>query len=99
MSEVQTVRGPVDGADLGVTLMHEHVFVLSPEVQANFPENWGSEEERVADAIARLQKAYDAGVRTLVDPTVIGLTSQGAHPGAPVPGCNCIACTISPTSI
>jgi len=73
MSEVQTVRGPADGADLGVTLMHEHVFVLSPEVQASFPENWGSEEERVADAIDRLNKAYDAGVRTIVDPTVIGL--------------------------
>lgn len=27
---VETVRGPVDVADLGVTLMHEHVFVLTP---------------------------------------------------------------------
>ena len=29
MPTVETVRGPVDTADLGATLMHEHVFVLS----------------------------------------------------------------------
>ncbi len=73
MATIQTVRGPVDTADLGVTLMHEHVFVLSPEIQANFPEEWGSESDRVDDAVAKLQRAYDAGVRTIVDPTVIGL--------------------------
>ncbi len=29
MPTVHTVRGPIDTADLGRTLMHEHVFVLS----------------------------------------------------------------------
>jgi len=29
---VETVRGPVDVAALGVTLMHEHVFVLTPDL-------------------------------------------------------------------
>jgi len=71
--QVETARGPVDTADLGVTLMHEHVFVLTTEMQQNYPGEWGSEDERVADAVARLQKAYDAGVRTIVDPTVVGL--------------------------
>ena len=28
MSTVETVRGPVDLADLGPTLMHEHIFVM-----------------------------------------------------------------------
>ena len=31
-AQVQTVRGPVDTADLGQTLMHEHVFVLTADV-------------------------------------------------------------------
>jgi phosphotriesterase-related protein len=73
MASIETVRGPVDTADLGVTLMHEHVFVLTSDVQANYPGNWGDEETRVADAVQRLQTAYDAGVRTIVDPTVVGL--------------------------
>jgi len=29
MTQVETVRGPVDVTRLGTTLMHEHVFVLS----------------------------------------------------------------------
>jgi phosphotriesterase-related protein len=73
MSQVQTVRGPVDSADLGRTLMHEHVFVLTADVQANYPDEWGSEQERVDDAVAKLQQVVDIGVRTIVDPTVIGL--------------------------
>jgi phosphotriesterase-related protein len=70
---VQTVRGPVDTTELGPTLMHEHVFVLSADVQQNYPEEWGSEEDRIADAIRRLTELASRGVRTIVDPTVIGL--------------------------
>ena len=33
MAQVNTVRGPVDGGLLGRTLMHEHIFVLSPEIE------------------------------------------------------------------
>ncbi|HET7682901.1 MAG TPA: hypothetical protein VFK34_04455 [Marmoricola sp.] len=73
MTEIQTVTGPVDSAELGVTLMHEHIFTLTTEVQQNYPEEWGSEEDRVADAVDKLTRAADAGVRTIVDPTVIGL--------------------------
>ncbi len=46
---VQTVRGPVDPADLGQVLVHEHVFVLDPEIAANHPGEWGDEDARVAD--------------------------------------------------
>ncbi|MEU1524222.1 phosphotriesterase-related protein [Nocardia rhamnosiphila] len=73
MPSIQTVRGAVDTADLGVTLMHEHVFVLSSDVQQNYSQEWGSEDERVEDAVRQLTIAYDAGVRTIVDPTVVGL--------------------------
>jgi phosphotriesterase-related protein len=53
--------------------MHEHVFVLSAEIDQNYPEAWGVEEKRVSDAIARLTELKDAGVDTIVDLTVIGL--------------------------
>src|ERR1700760_2655895 len=49
MSQVSTVRGPVDAADLGPTYMHEHIFVLTADVQQNYPAEWGSEETRIAD--------------------------------------------------
>ena len=70
---VNTVSGPIDASQLGVTLMHEHVFVLSTEITENFPEVWGDEEKRVADAVARLNELKSRGVDTIVDLTVIGL--------------------------
>ena len=73
MPQVQTVTGPVDTAELGQVLMHEHVFVLTPDVQQNYPDEWGSEDERVADAVAKLTALAATGVSTIVDPTVIGL--------------------------
>ena len=73
MAEVQTVQGPVDSAALGRTYMHEHVFVLTADVQQNYPEEWGDEEARITDAAAKLGALAAQGVRTIVDPTVIGL--------------------------
>lgn len=71
--DVETVRGPVGTAGLGVTLMHEHVFVLSPEIMANYPEGWGDETVRVDAAVEKLNALKAIGVDTIVDPTVIGL--------------------------
>jgi len=73
MAHVHTVRGPLDTAQLGVTLMHEHVFVLSTEILQNYPDIWGDEEQRVTDAATRLNELYQLGVRSIVDLTVIGL--------------------------
>jgi phosphotriesterase-related protein len=73
MPQLNTVRGPIDTDRLGVTLMHEHVFVLSPEIMQNYPESWGDEEKRVSDAIARLNELKARGVDSIVDLTVIGL--------------------------
>ncbi|MEU4829511.1 phosphotriesterase-related protein [Streptosporangium sp. NPDC023615] len=74
MPVVNTVRGPVDVADLGQTLMHEHVFVISPEHVDNHGRGaWWDEEFRVADAVAKLRAVAAKGVRTIVDPTVWGL--------------------------
>jgi phosphotriesterase-related protein len=73
MPQVQTARGPIDTAELGVTLMHEHIFVTTPEVQQNYPQEWGSEQERIDDAVRRLGEVAALGVRSVVDPTVVGL--------------------------
>ena len=73
MAQINSVRGPVDTARLGATLMHEHVFILSAEIMQNFPDDWGDEEKRVAQAIARLNELKARGVDSIVDLTVIGL--------------------------
>ncbi|MGZ6880610.1 MAG: phosphotriesterase family protein [Mycobacteriaceae bacterium] len=75
MSDVQTVRGPVDTGALGKVLIHEHVFVLGTEMRenyANYPNAW-DEDARVADAVAKLTELKSRGIDTIVDPTVIGL--------------------------
>jgi len=71
MATVQTVKGPVDTSDLGRVLMHEHVFVLSPEIEQNYP-SW-DEEAEVTNAIARLNELKANGIDTIVDLTVTGL--------------------------
>ncbi len=73
MAIANTVRGPIDSAQLGVTLMHEHIFVLSTEIMLNYPEAWGDEERRIQEAIARLNELNSRGIKTVVDLTVIGL--------------------------
>jgi phosphotriesterase-related protein len=77
MATVETVRGPVEVGELGTTLMHEHVFLLEQEALDNYGSAWGTpywdEEERVADAIERLRAVREAGIATIVDPTVPGI--------------------------
>ncbi|MEV1026597.1 phosphotriesterase-related protein [Streptomyces sp. NPDC050264] len=69
--QIPTVCGPVAAAELGITLAHEHLFVLSSEFQSNFPHLW-DREAGVREAVRQLERAYAAGVRTLVDMTVLG---------------------------
>jgi phosphotriesterase-related protein len=47
--------------------------VLSPEITDNYPEVWGDEAKREADAVARLSELKSRGVDSIVDLTVIGL--------------------------
>jgi phosphotriesterase-related protein len=72
MPEVETARGRIDTGDLGVTLMHEHVFVLTPDMLNNYPDDW-DEDLRVTDAVEKLRRLKGLGVDTIVDPTVVGL--------------------------
>jgi len=72
MAQVETVRGPVDVDSLGCTLMHEHVFILNDEISKNYPAEW-SEDDRVDEAIVKLNALVARGCQTVVDPTVVGL--------------------------
>ena len=77
MPTVDTIRGQVDAGELGTTLMHEHVIIMQPEALQNYghafgPSYW-DEQERLDDAVAKLSAVREAGIRTIVDPTVPGL--------------------------
>ena len=70
---VETATGPIRSSELGRVLMHEHVFVISTEIQQNYPQEWGDEQFRINDAIERLNELKDSGIDTILDPTAIGL--------------------------
>jgi phosphotriesterase-related protein len=72
MPTVNTATGPVDTSALGFTLMHEHIYVLTEGVNANFPHLW-DRAARMKQAIADLAEAKAHGVSTMVDLTVLGL--------------------------
>ncbi|MCP2293335.1 phosphotriesterase [Nocardia amikacinitolerans] len=69
---VPSALGEISTADLGITLMHEHLFVLSPDSRTNWVRDW-DERQQIEDAVTRLKRLYASGVRTIVDPTVDGL--------------------------
>jgi len=69
---IQTVLGPVEASSLGRTLMHEHVFIRTLEIERNWLER-PDRDAMVADAVARLRELKDAGIDTIVDLTVPGL--------------------------
>lgn len=71
MATVETVTGPVGAGSLGQTLMHEHLFILYPELRLQ-DKSW-DDEARVADAAAKLAEAHALGIDTVVDLSVYGM--------------------------
>src|SRR5215469_11610490 len=70
---VNTVTGPVDTSTLGPTLMHEHIFVVSPDVARDYPDiAWGDKQELIQDASRKIADAHAAGIGTIVDLTTLG---------------------------
>jgi phosphotriesterase-related protein len=53
-------------------LMHEHVFVLTPEIQTAYPGFEGWDPAKQVDRRAEAQGAKHLGVDTIVDLTVVG---------------------------
>ena len=53
--------------------MHEHVFVLTADVQQNYPDEWGTRTSGSPTRSPSCGRSPAQGVRTIVDPTVVGL--------------------------
>src|SRR6202790_3901801 len=70
MSNVQTVQGAVDAAELGLVLVHEHVRFRDEAVAAEWPDRYDEHAELDA-AIEAVGAAKAHGVRTVVDPTAM----------------------------
>jgi len=93
MATVNSVLGPIDTADLGFTLMHEHLLVSSAGVVQNYPELLG---EGFIDRLASgLIRAKEGGVTTIVDATTIdlGRDANVLAEASRRSGVNIIACT------
>jgi phosphotriesterase-related protein len=70
MTEVQTVQGPVDASELGLTLVHEHVRFRDEAVAVNWPDRYDPEVE-LRRAVEAVEAAKGHGVQTIVDPTAM----------------------------
>ena len=72
MTVINSVLGPLDTADLGFTLPHEHVMASSAGIQQVYPE-FVDREGTISEAVADLKAARGEGVRTMVDVTTFDL--------------------------
>jgi phosphotriesterase-related protein len=74
MTRIPIVGGEIDASQMGRTLMHEHIFVRTPELQEAFPGFMGFDEDQaVADAQVKLKELKASGIDTIVDMTAPGL--------------------------
>ena len=71
MAKVETLRGPIDSADMGYTLTHEHIIHVDEGLLMNFPAVF-DKERIVGIARKKLTELYNAGVRTMVNAGVMG---------------------------
>src|SRR5919199_4321108 len=94
MPTVETVQGPIDAGDLGLTLIHEHFFSRDEAVAFQWPHVMDDEEEhRLAMEVAEAVKSH--GVRTVVEPTamLLGRDVRRSQRLAADAGLQLVACT------
>ena len=74
MPKVATVRGEVDTASLGQTLMHEHIVNITADVEKEYPDlSWPDGKDAVVRSVAEtLRKVKEHGIDTVVDCTAFG---------------------------
>jgi phosphotriesterase-related protein len=94
MPTVETVQGPVDAQELGLTLVHEHVRFRDEAVVAEWPGRYDEQLELDA-ALVAVSAAKDRGVRTIVDPTAMfgGRDVRFMEQVAEQTGVRIVACT------
>ena len=94
MATVQTVSGPVDADQLGLTLIHEHFFSSDEAVSVQWPHVRDHDREfELALESAEAVKRH--GVRTVVEPTAmfLGRDIQASRRLASQAGLQIVACT------
>jgi phosphotriesterase-related protein len=72
MTSVETALGPIAAAELGPTLMHEHIVTRSPGVHENWPHLF-DRDAILSIAAEKLADLYGRGIRTIVDLTTVDL--------------------------
>ena len=72
MATINSVLGPMDTADMGFTLSHEHVLVSSAGIQQIYPE-FIDRDGTIARGIDDLKAAHAEGLRTIIDVTTLDL--------------------------
>jgi phosphotriesterase-related protein len=104
MATIETVSGAIDGAELGTTLIHEHLIARDEAVHAQWPEAGtvggipqrpiGPGEERTA-AVEAASAAVELGVRSICDPSAmfLGRDVEFMRGVAEETGLQVVACT------
>ena len=67
-SLVQTVTGPVRAADLGRTLMHEHLTVGYPGFEAHTSRPGPNRVDMVTVCVERIRQLQELGYPSMLDP-------------------------------
>ncbi len=73
MATVNSVLGPLDIADLGFTLTHEHVFTASAGILQTYPELFGDFGKLTEQVVSTLSEARDGGVQTIIELSTLDL--------------------------
>ena len=94
MATIQTVLGPIDATQLGVTLSHEHVLVTMGAENHHYPWRYDWDATRAA-AIRELREAKEGGVDSIIDLTTpdLGRDVEYVRDVAQASGMNVIVAT------
>jgi phosphotriesterase-related protein len=94
MATLNTVLGPVDSADLGFTLPHEHVGTNAAGLGHTYPE-FIDRAGIIEQSTAALKEAHAEGLRTMVDlsPFDLGRDIRGMQEVSRGSGVQILACT------
>ncbi len=77
MPTVETVNGPIDVEELGLTLIHEHFRATDEAARFQFPQLYDEQAEWEA-ALADANAVKGHGVRTVVEPSAMFLNRDAA---------------------
>ena len=71
--KIQSILGPIDTADLGQTLIHEHVTCADWSMRMNFGKKFFDHDTVVSMAVEAFGRVQALGVKTVVDGTPVNL--------------------------